>query len=135
MQLTAALLIAVLAGLGLPAAAAAQSLAPTHGAGPTPGSVKGFRLMVGNPYEVPMRFRLEPMDPGFAAPAADAEVQPGRLALAPGRSRQVILAFKLPPRSRERTIGLCVTPEHIAGPVLPRVCGTYTGVRIAGDGR
>jgi hypothetical protein len=134
MQLSPAVLAALLLALALPAAAAAQSLAPTRGKGPTPSAVKGFRLMVGNPYRVPMTFTIVPMDPGFARPVKDAEALPDRLRLAPGRSRQVILAFRIPVPARERTIGLCVTPEHLAGPVLPRVCGTYTGMVLADGG-
>jgi hypothetical protein len=132
-QLTGPLLAAMLLA-ALPAAASAQSLAPTHGTGPTPSNIKGFRLTVGNPYKTAMSFAVVPTDPGFSVPAGDAVVQPDRLTLAPGFSRQVILAFKIPPRSRERTIGLCVTPQGITGPVLPRVCGTYTGVLLARQG-
>lgn len=112
----------------------AQSLSPMHKNGVTPGEVKGFRLTVGNPYKQRMQFVLVPMEPGFDTPAADASVTPAEMVLAPGYSRQAILAFKIPPRTKERTIGLCVLPKHIDGPVLPRVCGTYVGQR-AGGGR
>lgn len=129
-RLAAALLLA----LALPGAAGAQSLAPTHGSGPTPSAVKGFRLTVGNPYKIPMTFLILPLDVGFDRPVGEVKVLPSRLTLAPGSARQVILAFKLSPHSKERTIGLCVQPEKLAGPVLPRVCGRYTGVRLAGLG-
>jgi hypothetical protein len=127
-----------LAGLLLVFAASAgahgQSLSPTHGAGPTPSDIKGFRLTVGNPYKTRMSFSVQPMDTRLVAPVADAVVQPAELTLAPNASRQVILAFRIPSHSKERTIGLCITPKDIKGPVLPRVCGTYTGVVHAGSG-
>lgn len=134
MQLKAALLVAAVAAILLPAAAAAQSLSPTRGSGPTPSDIKGFRLVVGNPYKTAMVFLITPMDTGFSRAAGDAVAQPARVKLAPGLSRQVILAFKIPPHATERTIGLCITPEHIAGPVRPRVCGRYAGVRLPGSG-
>jgi hypothetical protein len=134
MQLSRRLLPTLLLALALPAAASGQSLAPTHGSGPTPSAVKGFRLTVGNPYKTAMTFLVLPLDVGFSRPVGEVEVQPSRLTLAPGFARQVILAFKIPQNSKERTIGLCVQPEKLAGPVLPRVCGRYTGVRLAGVG-
>ncbi|HVX82307.1 MAG TPA: hypothetical protein VHB23_13110 [Devosiaceae bacterium] len=114
-------------------AALGQSLAPTHAEGATPSNVKGFYVTVGNPYRTAMTFRLLPLDPSFSRGVADAVAQPATLTLAPGFSRRAILAFKIPPGSKERTIGLCVMPQKIAGPVLPRVCGRYTGV-LAGSG-
>jgi hypothetical protein len=134
MQLSRRLLPALLLFLALPAVATAQSLAPTHGSGPTPTAIKGFRLTVGNPYRTAMTFLVLPMDVGFRHPVGDVEILPPKLTLAPGFTRQVILAFKIPQNSKERTIGLCVQPEKLAGPVLPRVCGRYTGVRLAGVG-
>lgn len=105
----------------------AQSLTPMRKAGTTPSDIKGFRLTVGNPYKQFMVFDLIAMDPTFTRTAMDAEVQPSQLSLAPGVSRQVIVMFKIPNEQKERTIGVCVVPKSIAGPVIPRVCGTYTG--------
>ncbi len=116
------------------ASAQAQSLAPTRGKGPTPSLVKGFNVVVGNPYKTRMTFLLTVMDPTFTNPAPNSVVQPASVTLAPGYSRPVIVAFKLNPNAKERTIGLCITPEKIAGPIRPRVCGTYTGVRLKGAG-
>ena len=123
-------LVAAMVASVLTTGAAAQSLSPTHGQGPTPSDVKGFRLRIGNPYRTAMTFVIRPMDAAFRAPVPDAVVQPGAITLAPGFARQVIVAFRIPPGSKERTIGVCVMPEKIAGPVLPRVCGRYTGQRL-----
>ena len=84
-------------------------------------------LFVGNPYNARMRFEIIPMDPEFRIRAADAAVNFPELALAPGMTRQVIVTFRIDPAIKERTIGVCVQPKSIAGTVLPRVCGTYTG--------
>ena len=108
-------------------AAAAQSLTPMTRSGTTPGGTKGFKLLVGNPYPMRMTFLVQPLDPGFSEPAPDAVAQPGRVTLAPGHRRSVILAFKIDPLEKERTIGLCIVPEEFEGPILPRVCGRYTG--------
>lgn len=116
--------------------AQAQSLSPMRSQGPTPSDIKGFRVSVGNPYQQRMVFSIVPMDPGFTLVAEGAVAKPNRVALAPGSSRSVLVAFKIDPHSKERTIGLCITPEAIAGPILPRVCGTYTGVKLrSGSGR
>jgi hypothetical protein len=123
------LAVVLVPGLGL-----AQSLSPMHGRGGTPSLVKGFRVKVGNPYRVRMTFELVPMDAGFGRRATNAVVTPAEVTLAPGYARPVIVAFKIPSGSKERTIGLCIMPKALAGPILPRVCGTYTGVRIAGLG-
>lgn len=133
MQLIRAALIAGLS-LMLASAAMAQSLSPTHGVGPTPSDIKGFKLRVGNPYKTAMTFVVTPMDPAFNGPVEGAEVQPSLLTLAPGFSRQVIVAFKIGPGSKERTIGVCVMPQKIMGPVLPRVCGRYTGELLSRPG-
>ncbi len=113
---------------------AAQSLSPMRDTGTTPSAVKGFRLMVGNPYATRMSFLITPMEPGFVVPARDAAVSAPRIRLAPGASRPVIVSFRIDPARKERTIAVCIVPEQIEGPVLPRVCGTYTG-RMPGAGR
>lgn len=118
--------IAVMLALGV-GGAAAQSLSPMRNAGDTPTLVKGFRLVVGNPYKTRMTFDIVPMEPGFAKRAADAEVNFQRITMAPGTSRQVIVTFRIDPAIKERTIGVCVQPKEIAGMVMPRVCGTYIG--------
>jgi hypothetical protein len=123
-RVIAAALVFALAQAG---AAAAQSLSPMRNEGETPSLIKGFKLLVGNPYKARMRFEIIPMDPEFRIRAADAAVNFPELALAPGMTRQVIVTFRIDPAIKERTIGVCVQPKSIAGTVLPRVCGTYTG--------
>lgn len=117
-------------GLGLAAPVHGQSLSPMHNAGPTPSDVKGFRLTIGNPYRTRMIFRVMPTEPGFSVPAKAAAVNFPEIALAPGASRPVIVTFRIDPPRKERTIGVCVEPKGLSGPVLPRVCGTYTGKRL-----
>jgi hypothetical protein len=119
--------IALLAGAFFASLTSAQSLSPMHNEGETPSQVKGFKLFVGNPYRTKMTFRVLPMDPGFKALAVDAAVNYPELTLAPGITRQVIVTFRIDPRIKERTIGVCVQPKSIAGTVMPRVCGTYIG--------
>ena len=121
-QAIAALLVLVIAS-----AASAQSLSPMRNAGETPSTIKGFKLFVGNPYKTRMVFEVIPMDPKFETVAVDAVVNFGELAMAPGTTRQVIVTFRIDPRIKERTIGVCVQPKQIEGTVKPRVCGTYTG--------
>jgi hypothetical protein len=126
MQLT--LLAATLCSLLLiPGVAAAQSLSPMRNEGTTPSDVKGFRLMVGNPYRAKMTFLVIPMDPKFTTLAADAEVNFPEITMAPGMKRQVIVTFKIDPALKERTIGVCVQPKNLDSAILPRVCGTYIG--------
>jgi len=119
--------------LVLAAPATAQSLAPFEKTGVTPSDRKGFRLVVGNPYSRRMTFRLVPMQADYNTPADNAVVQPSRITMGPGISRQVIFTFDIDPAKRERTIALCVMPDAVDGPILPRVCGLYTG-RMAGAG-
>lgn len=114
------------AGLAAPVALA-QSLTPMTRTGTTPTDVKGFKLLVGNPYPTKMTFLVMPMDAAFTQTTADATVRPDRVTIAPGHARSVIVAFKIDPSEKERTIGLCVIPENFHGPILPRVCGRYTG--------
>lgn len=129
------LLLAALLALATLAPATGQSLSPMRKTGPSPTDTKGFKVVVGNPYEGRMTFNVTPMDPTFTDPVPDAVAKPARITLAPGHSRSVIIAFKIGPQQKERTIGLCITPE-LDGPIQPRVCGTYTGVRVnAGAGR
>lgn len=127
-------IVGVMAAMGSAPVAEAQSLTPMRKSGGTPSDIKGFRLSVGNPYHRRMRFVLVPMEPGFEHPAAGAAVSPPEMTLAPGYARQAILTFRIPSEDKERTIGLCILPKHVEGPVLPRVCGTFTGVRLAGGG-
>jgi hypothetical protein len=130
LKLLAALLCALLL---LPGVAAAQSLSPMRNEGTTPSNIKGFRLLVGNPYQAKMTFLVIPMDPKFTTLAADAEVNFPEITMAPGMKRQVIVTFKIDPALKERTIGVCVQPKNLDSPILPRVCGTYTGrLRNAG---
>ena len=123
-RVIAAALVLALAQAG---AAAAQSLSPMRNEGETPSLIKGFKLFVGNPYKGRMIFEIIPMDPKFRVRAADAAVNFPELTLAPGMTRQIIVTFRIDPAIKERTIGVCVQPKSIAGTVLPRVCGTYTG--------
>jgi hypothetical protein len=122
----AAMALCCLAGTAL-----AQSLTPMERTGITPTGTKGFKLLVGNPYPTRMTFLVMPMDPQFTTGIADAVAKPGRITIAPGHARSVIVAFKIDPTQKERTIGLCIVPDKFEGPVLPRVCGRYTG-RMAG---
>ena len=133
MQLRLALVVLVLAG-GPALPAAAQSLSPMSNSGLTPSDIKGFRLMIGNPYKTRMIFLVEPMDPKFKVVAPDAAVNQPEIALAPGATRPVIVTFKIDPQLKERTIGVCVLPKDLECPVLPRVCGTYTGKLIGVGG-
>ena len=126
MQLSTPVLAAALI-LALTGAAAAQSLSPMRNEGDTPSLVKGFKLYVGNPYKTKMTFEVIPMDPKFQVAAADAAVNFPEISMAPGTTRQVIVTFRIDPRIKERTIGVCVQPQAIEGTVMPRVCGTYTG--------
>ncbi|WP_051332444.1 hypothetical protein [Cucumibacter marinus] len=121
--------LVALTAFGSISAAHGQSLSPMRKDGLTLSDMKGFRVAVSNPYQKRMAFVLEVMDPEFETPVGDAVVQPARLVLAPGYGRHVILAFKIPPNQKERTIGLCVRPEEISGSILPRVCGTFVGRR------
>lgn len=101
--------------------------------GMTPSETKGFRVAVGNPYSDRMTFIAVPMESDFSTMAADAVAKPPRLRLAPGQTRSVIVAFKIDSTRKERTIALCIMPEGLEGPILPRVCGLYTG-HILGNG-
>lgn len=127
------LMLAAALAAAVPHGAAAQSLSPLEKAGATPSDRKAFRLVVGNPYSRRMTFVLVPTEPDYSTPARGVVVNHPRLTLAPGYSRQVIVTFDIDPARGERTIALCVMPEAIDGPVLPRVCGLYAG-RMAGRG-
>lgn len=116
---------ATLALMALPASA--QSLSPMRKAGATPSEIKAFKLQVGNPYDQRMTFIVVPMDPKFEHAVESARVLPNEVRLAPGAARGVTLQFKIDQETKERTIGVCVMPKELGGPVLPRVCGTYTG--------
>jgi hypothetical protein len=121
-------LILISAALLLSASAASgQSLSPMRNEGETPSLIKGFKLFVGNPYKGRMTFEIIPMDPQFRTRAADAAINFPELTMAPGITRQIIVTFRIDPAIKERTIGVCVQPKSIAGTVMPRVCGTYTG--------
>jgi hypothetical protein len=118
--------LALAAALGA-APAFAQSLTPMEKLGETPTDTKGFKVVIGNPYPTRMTFVVTPMDPTFSTEVGGAVVKPGKITIAPGHQRTVILAFKIDPAQKERTIGLCVVPYKFEGPILPRVCGRYTG--------
>lgn len=136
MQLAPVAAAALAACLILPAIAPAdaQSLSPMRREGNTPTDVKAFRVVVGNPYKRRMTFVAAPMDPTFVHPATSASASPPEFRLAPGASRPVVLQFRVDSKSKERTIGLCIYPKDLEGPVLPRVCGTYTGRLVSGVG-
>lgn len=128
MQLAKRSLALTIIGLCLFAATAnAQSLSPMRKSGTTPSDVKGFKLVVGNPYPRSMTFEVIPMDSTFTAVADKAIARPEEVRLGAGLSRSVTIAFKIDPDQAERTIGVCIQPKQIEGSVLPRVCGTYTG--------
>jgi hypothetical protein len=74
------------------------------------------------------------MDPKFTKVAANAKVNFPEITMAPGMARQVIVTFDIDPAQKERTIGVCVQPKDLDGPVLPRVCGTYVGRLSAARG-
>ena len=133
MQLKSLLIAAALACLAA-GAASAQSLQPMRKTGGTPSEIKAFRLIVGNPYNQRMTFIAMVMDPSFNHVVDGALVQPAEFRLAPDAQRNVIVKFKIDPAVKERTIAVCVLPKDLEGPVLPRVCGTYTG-RMPGAGR
>ena len=120
-------------GLAIAAPALAQSLSPLEKSGLTPSDKKAFRLQVGNPYDHRMTFVLVPLMPDYQTPIDGVVVRPAKLTMAPGFSRPVIVTFEIDPTKRERTIALCVMPAALDGPILPRVCGLYTG-RMAGRG-
>jgi hypothetical protein len=135
MQLKRLLILVAIAALAVPVPAAiAQSLSPMHKTGTTPSDIKGFRLLVGNPYPDRMTFVITPMNPEFTQVAPDAVVKPSEVRLAPGMGRSVIVQFRIGAPRKERTIGVCISPKDLEGPVLPRVCGTYTGKLIASAG-
>ncbi|HVY52637.1 MAG TPA: hypothetical protein VHA07_13895 [Devosia sp.] len=127
----AAVAFALLALLAAPAGA--QSLSPMRNAGATPSDIKGFRLVVGNPYRTRLIFTVRLTDERFTGAAADAAASTTEFPLAPGASRPVIVEFRIGPNMKERTIGVCISPKDLPGPLLPRVCGLYTG-RRAGFG-
>lgn len=125
-------LLAVL-GLAVVSPALAQSLSPLEKSGLTPSDRKAFRLQVGNPYDHKMTFELVALLPDYQTPTDGVVIKPARLTMAPGFTRPVIVTFDIDPAKKERTIALCVTPAALDGPILPRVCGRYTG-RMAGRG-
>ncbi|MBN9362189.1 MULTISPECIES: hypothetical protein [unclassified Devosia] len=129
----ASLILAVAATLAVVAPAAAQSLSPLEKTGVTPSDRKAFKLTVGNPYQSRMTFVMVPLAPDYQTPIEGVTVRPAELTMAPQFSRQVIVTFDIDPKKKERTIALCVMPKALDGPILPRVCGRYTG-RMAGNG-
>jgi hypothetical protein len=129
----AALALAVVAGTAIAAPAIAQSLSPLEKTGVTPSDRKAFKLTVGNPYKTRMTFVMVPMAPDYQTPIDGVTIRPAELTMAPQFSRQVIVTFDIDPKKKERTIALCVMPKALDGPILPRVCGRYTG-RMAGNG-
>lgn len=129
----AALALAIAAGLAIATPVAAQSLSPLEKSGITPSDRKAFKLTIGNPYERRMTFVLVPLAPDYETPIKGVTIQPAELTMAPGFSRQIIVTFDIDPAKKERTIALCVMPKALDGPILPRVCGRYTG-RMASRG-
>jgi hypothetical protein len=125
--------LALAAGLAVANLAAAQSLSPLTKSGVTPSDKKAFKLIVGNPYDRRMTFVIVPLAPDYQTPIDGVVIRPAELTMAPGFSRQVIVTFDIDHNKRERTIALCVMPKALDGPILPRVCGRYTG-RMAGAG-
>jgi hypothetical protein len=125
--------LAIAATFAFAAPAAAQSLSPLEKSGITPSDKKAFKLTVGNPYNRRMTFVLVPLAPDYQTPIGGVVIRPAKLTMAPGFSRQVIVTFDIDPTKKERTIALCVMPAALDGPILPRVCGRYTG-RMAGRG-
>lgn len=134
MQLRAVILGLVLMALGC-GIAEAQSLSPMRKQGSTPSDTKGFKLIVGNPYKQAMTFEIIPMDTKFETLAERAVVRPNEIRLGAGMQRTVTLAFKIPEGQKERSIGVCVQPKDLAGSILPRVCGTYTGIALTAVGK
>lgn len=122
-------LSAVLAGVFV-TSATAQSVSPLRKEGTTLTDRKGFYINVGNPYDRTMVFDLAPMEADYATPATRVAVRPRVLRLAPGRSKRVTFMFEIQKDQKERKVALCVSPTNLEGAVLPRVCGTYTGVRL-----
>lgn len=114
--------------------AASQSLSPMKKDGLTPSDIKGFKLTAGNPYEERMTFVAVPMDPSFSNEVGGAVVKPSEFRLDPGASRPLRLQFKIDTPNQERTVAVCIYPKDLAGPLLPRVCGTYTGRRVGKGG-
>jgi hypothetical protein len=125
--------LAIAATVAFATPAAAQSLSPLEKSGITPSDTKAFKLTVGNPYNRRMTFVLVPLAPDYQTPIGGVVIRPAKLTMAPGFSRQVIVTFDIDPTKKERTIALCVMPAALDGPILPRVCGRYTG-RMAGRG-
>lgn len=132
LKIAFASLIAVV-GLAVATPVLAQSLSPLEKSGLTPSDKKAFRLQVGNPYDHKMTFVLVPLMPDYQTPIDGVVVKPAKLTMAPGFTRPVIVTFDIDPTKKERTIALCVMPAALDGPILPRVCGRYTG-RMAGRG-
>jgi len=129
----AMLTLAVGAAITLAAPVMAQSLSPLEKTGVTPSDRKAFKLTVGNPYTSRMTFVLVPLAADYQTPIEGVTIRPAELTMAPQFSRQVIVTFDIDPKKKERTIALCVMPKALDGPILPRVCGRYTG-RMAGAG-
>lgn len=134
MQLTRVVSLTILLLAAQSLQANAQSLSPMGKTGTTPSDIKAFRLTVGNPYRQLMTFLVVPMNTAFTAPVEGAKATPSELRLAPGYSRSVIVQFRIDPKAKERTIGVCVLPKDLEGPILPRVCGTYTGILLGSAG-
>lgn len=127
----ATLALALVVGIAAPVTA--QSLSPLEKTGVTPSDRKAFKLTVGNPYQTRMTFVMVPLAPDYETPIGGVTIRPAELTMAPQFSRQVIVTFDIDPKKKERTIALCVMPKALDGPILPRVCGRYTG-RMAGHG-
>lgn len=130
MQLITKTLLALTVSAVTSTAVSAQSVSPLRKEGTTMTNKKAFYVNVGNPYKTPMVFSLTPMEADYATPARKVVVRPAKLKLGVNQSKRVIFMFEIQKDQKERKVALCVTPEGITGPVLPRVCGTYTGKRL-----
>jgi hypothetical protein len=121
-HLAAALATALLGGV-----AAAAGLTPLVKDGLTPSAAKAFHVTALNPYDRPVRFVLEVMEPDLVTRAAAARVAPAEVVIPPKGGRQVMLVFDVPPNVMERSVALCISAPEVGGTVLARVCGRYTG--------
>ena len=135
MQLKKCVLPGLLALLAGSAAASGQSLSPMRQDGADAQRRQGFpadrRQSVQDPHDL---HRSSRWTPSFKVPVDQAVVNFPDIRLAPGASRPVIVQFRIGPDLKERTIGVCIAPEGLEGPILPRVCGTYTGRRASARG-
>lgn len=130
MQLIGRIAVAVVCAAVFVTAASAQSVTPLRKEGTTLTDKKAFYVNVGNPYKAPMVFSLTPMEADYQTLASKTVVRPARVKLGVGQTKRIVFMFEIQKDQKERKVALCVSPENLDGPVLPRVCGTYTGKRL-----